>query len=66
MSHSSWIGDSTLYAVLLSSDDYVPWKTISCQFISPFEGGNIDKCVYIVKASGVLDPFFVFEDYGPE
>ena len=56
--------DETVYAVVHSAVNMLPWYTIEQEFISPFHLGPVDSCVYIIDVDTIVDPLFVIKDYG--
>ena len=40
------------------------WSTVEHEFVSQFKLGDAQTCLYIVKAETILDPLFVFANYG--
>ena len=61
--HNS-IKDETQYAVVVTSENYLPWYEIEQDFISPFHLGSLEKCLFIVDVSCIISPLCVFQDYG--
>ena len=60
----SFWSDSNVYAVVHAAAAYLPWSTIDHEFVSQFKLGDAQTCLYIVKAETILDPLFVFANYG--
>ncbi len=56
--------DPTMYVVVRTSKDFLHWVDIEKQFIAPFQLGELDKCTYILPASRIVNPLYVFEDHG--
>ena len=60
----NWSADNHVYAVVHAASAYLPWSRIENEFVSPFKFGRADSCIYIVKAESIIDPLFVFGNYG--
>lgn len=56
--------DVNVYAVVHTASTYVPWSKIEKDFVVEFKLGPVDRCIYIVKMASIINPLFVFEDYG--
>ena len=56
--------DQTMYVVVRTSENYLTWRDIEKQFIAPFKLGDLDMCTYILPASRIVTPLYVFEDHG--
>ena len=58
--------DDTLYAVVHTAIKYVSSDTLMHNFIAPFTLGDPKRCVYVVSIDNIVDPLYVFPDYGNE
>ena len=56
--------DNSIYAVVHTASETVPWYNIMNDFVSSFYLGNVKGCVYIVDIKCIKDPLFVFQDIG--
>jgi hypothetical protein len=56
--------DNSLYAVVHSASDYLPFENLQNEFVSSFVLGDVMTCLYIVKIESILCPLNVFKDYG--
>ena len=56
--------DNHVYAVIHAASAYLPWETLEHEFVSRFKLGEAKTCLYIVKAETIIDPIFVFANYG--
>ena len=56
--------DSTMYAVVHTATSYVSWEELECSFVMQFTQGHPKNCVYVVLVENIMDPLFVFDDYG--
>jgi hypothetical protein len=56
--------DNTLYAVVHSASDYLPFEQLQHEFVSTFVLGDVMTCLYIVKIESIWCPLNVFKDYG--
>ena len=56
--------DNSIYAVVHTASETVPWYNIMDDFVSSFYLGNVKGCVYIVDIKCFKDPLFVFQDIG--
>ena len=61
---SNCVRDEQLYAVVHTAADYVSWERLCQDFVVPFQLGDVKSCVFIVPVDCIVDPLFVFRDYG--
>ena len=56
--------DDTMYAVVQSASKSLSWSTIEDEFVSPFHLGDVKSFVYIIDVECIIDPLYVFPDFG--
>ena len=56
--------DKTTYAIVQSATEYLSWKKIEEDFVTPFTLGSTTDNLYMVKLEHLIDPIFVIYDYG--
>ena len=56
--------DDTMYAVVHTATSYVSWEEIAHSFVMQFTLVHPKDCVYVVSVQNIMDPLFVFDDYG--
>ena len=56
--------DNSLYAVVHSASDYIPYEQLQHKFVSTFVLGDVMTCFYIVKIESIWGLLNVFKDYG--
>ena len=56
--------DDTTYVVVRTSTDFLHWRDLEKEFIVPIRLGGLDECTYILPVSRIVNPLYVFEDYG--
>ena len=56
--------NNSLYAVVHSASDYLPYEQLQHEFVSTFVLGDVMTCLYIVKIESIWGPLNVFKDYG--
>ena len=56
--------DNSLYAVVHSASDYLPFEQLQHKFVSTFVLGDVMTCLYIVKIESSRGLLNVFKDYG--
>jgi hypothetical protein len=56
--------DNSLYVVVHSISDYIPYEQLQHEFVSTFELSDVMTCLYIVKFESIRGPFNVFKSYG--
>ena len=63
-SNNSFAPDSNVYTVVHAAAAYLPWSTVEHEFVTQFKLGDAQTCLFIIKAETILDPLFVFANYG--
>jgi hypothetical protein len=56
--------DNSLYAVVHSASDYIPFEQLQYKFMSTFVLGDVMTCLYIVKIESIQGLLNVFKNYG--
>ena len=56
--------DTNIYVVVHTSTTYVPWSTVTQNFVAAFKLGTLDKCLFVVKIQNIVRPLFVWRNYG--
>jgi len=56
--------DNTMHAVFHTATSYVSWDELERSFAIQFTLGHPKVCVYVVSVENIMDPLFVFHDYG--
>jgi hypothetical protein len=56
--------DNSLYAVVHTASDYLPFEQLQHEFVSTFVLGDVMTCLYIVKIETIRGLLNVFKDYG--
>ncbi len=58
--------DNSLYVVVHSASDYLPFEQLQNEFVSTFVLGDVMSCLYIVKVESIRGLLFVFKNYGDQ
>jgi hypothetical protein len=56
--------DNSLYVVVHTASDYIPYEQLQHEFVSTFVIGDVMSCLYIVKIESIQGPLNVFKNYG--
>ena len=56
--------DDTMYTVVHTATSYVSWVELERSFVMQFTLGHPKDRVYVVSVENIIDPLFVFDDYG--
>ena len=56
--------DNSLYAVVHSASDYIPYEQLQHKFVSTFVLDDVMTCLYIVKIDSIQGSLNVFKNYG--
>ena len=56
--------DNSLYVVVHTASDYIPYEQLQHEFMSTFVLGDVMTCLYIVKIESFWGPLNVFKNYG--
>ncbi len=52
--------DNSLYVVVHTASDYIPYEQLQHEFVSTFVLGDVMTCLYIVKIESIRGPLNVF------
>jgi hypothetical protein len=58
--------DNSLYVVVHTASDYIPYEQLQHEFVSTFVLGDVMTCLYIVKIESIRGPLNVFQNYGAD
>ena len=56
--------EDNMYTVVHTATSYVSWEELECTFAMQFTLGHPKECVYVVAVLNIMDPLFVFDNYG--
>jgi hypothetical protein len=56
--------DNSLYMVVHTASDYIPYEQLQNEFVSTFVLGDVMSCLYIVNIESIWGPLNVFKNYG--
>ena len=56
--------DNSLYVVVHTASDYIPYEQLQHEFVSTFVLGGVMTCLYIGKIESIRGPLNVFKKYG--
>jgi hypothetical protein len=56
--------DNSIYAVIHSASDYIPYEQLQHKFVSIFVLGDVMTCLYIVKIDSIRGLSNLFKNYG--
>ncbi len=58
--------DNSLYVVVRTTSDYIPYEQLQHEFVSTFVLGDVMTCLYVVKIDSIRCPLNVFQNYGAD
>ena len=58
--------DNSLYVVVHTASDYIPYDQLQHEFVSTFVLGDVMTCLYVVKIDSIRCPLNVFQNYGAD
>ena len=58
--------DNSLYVVVRTASDYIPYEQLQHEFVSTFVLGDVMTCLYVVKIDSIRCPLNVFQNYGAD
>ena len=58
--------DNSLYVVVHTASDYIPYEQLQHEFVSTFVLGDVMTCLYVVKIDSIRCPLNVFQNYGAD
>ena len=56
--------DPNMYVVVHSATTYIPWSTVTQNFVTTFKLGPLSTHLYIVKVESIVRSLFVWRNYG--
>ena len=56
--------DNTMYAVVHTATSYVSWEELERSCVMQFTLGHPKDCACVISVEDIMDPLFVFDDYG--
>jgi hypothetical protein len=56
--------DNSLYVVVRTASDYIPYEQLQHEFVSTFALGDVLTCLYVVKIDSIRCLLNVFQNYG--